>query len=73
MKKTLKIFFKIVLFIAAFGVALWVFIPWREVGTAAFSIGAGMLEKQGVRLNFSGVDAVDGGFTVRDLSLAGVI
>ena len=73
MKRPLVILFRTLLFLAAFGVVLWLFMPWREVGTAALSLGAPVLEKQGVRLGFSGVSAADGGFTVNDLSVGGLL
>jgi hypothetical protein len=73
MRRPLVILLGTLLFIAAFGATLWFFMPWREVGTAALSLGAPALEKQGLRLGFSGVSAVDGGFMVSDLSLGGMV
>ncbi|MBQ9566288.1 MAG: hypothetical protein IJU98_11945 [Synergistaceae bacterium] len=73
MRKSLLIGAKILLFLTAFGVSLWFFLPWREVGTAALSLGASELEKRGMRLSFSGVSDAEGGFTARDLSLGGFL
>ena len=73
MKTTFTILIGIIFFMVAFGTALWFFMPWREVGKAVLSVGATRLEKQGVRLSFSGVETADGGFTVKDLSLGGIL
>lgn len=69
--KLLKRGFKAILLLAGFLAALWVFMPWREVGAFAMSLAASRMERQGMRLTYSGVEADRGGFVVRDIALSG--
>ena len=67
LRRTLKALLLLVGFLAA----LWIFMPWREVGAFAMSLAASRLERQGMRLSYAGVEDARGGFTVRDVSLSG--
>ena len=69
--KLLRRVLKTLLLLAAFLAALWAFMPWREVGAFALSLAASRMERQGMRLSYSGVEGVQGGFTIRDVSLSG--
>ena len=71
MKTRILKFLRVLLFLAAFLASAWFFLPWRPVGEAALSAAQRRLEAQGMRLSFSGVDAVDGGFRVNDVALSG--
>ncbi|MBR1673033.1 MAG: hypothetical protein IJ702_08900, partial [Fretibacterium sp.] len=71
--KALLLLLKTALLIAGFCAALWVFMPWREAGMAALSLGASGLEGKGMRLDFSDVEGEEGGFTVNGLSVGGFV
>ncbi|MCR4819474.1 MAG: hypothetical protein K5841_11010 [Fretibacterium sp.] len=73
MKRTFLFILRTLLLLVGFCAALWVFLPWREVGTAAVSLGGGLLEKQGIRLNCLDVEGVEGGFTINGLSVRGFV
>lgn len=72
MKKSLIAITRILLFVAGFGLALYVFIPWREAGRFAMSIAHDQLQRRGMRLNYSDVSGEEGGFTVNNLTLSGM-
>ena len=72
MKKSLIAVTRILLFILGFSVALYMFIPWREAGKFAMSAAHTMLQRRGMRLNYSDVSGSDGGFTVHNLTLSGM-
>ena len=69
--KLLKRALKALILLAGFLTALWLFMPWREVGAFAMSLAASRMERQGMTLTYRGVEASQGGFTVRDVSLSG--
>lgn len=69
--KLLKRALKALILLAGFLTALWLFMPWREVGAFAMSLAASRMERQGMTLTYRGVEAAQGGFTVRDISLSG--
>ena len=60
------------LFIAGFLVAVYIYLPWRDVGKFAMSIAHTQMQKRGMRLNYSEVTGPDGGFTVNDLTVSGM-
>ena len=72
MKKSLIAITKILLFTAGFSLAVYLFIPWREAGKFAVSSAHSILQRRGMRLNYSDVSGSDGGFTVHNLSLSGM-
>lgn len=72
MKRTLIAITKILLFILGFSIAMYIFIPWREAGKFAMSTAHTILQKRGMRLNYSDVSGEAGGFTVHDLTLSGM-
>ncbi|MBQ8692149.1 MAG: hypothetical protein IJ520_03300 [Synergistaceae bacterium] len=74
-KKPLILILKFLLLIIGFCAALWIFLPWREVGGAAVSLARPMLEQRGVRLNFAGVRSQSGeqGFTIDGLEIGGMM
>ena len=73
MKKSLIYLTKILLFIAAFCYAMYIFLPWDSLGRFAMSMAHNRLERQGMRLNYTDVNAEDGGFTVNNLTLNGAV
>lgn len=72
MKKSLIAITRILLFILGFSAALYMFIPWREAGKFAMSTAHTMLQRRGMRLNYSDVSGEEGGFTVHNLTLSGM-
>ncbi|MBQ6971298.1 MAG: hypothetical protein IJP86_02965 [Synergistaceae bacterium] len=64
---------KILLFMAGFVLALYMFIPWREAGKFAVSAAQSILQQRGMRLNYSDVSRAEGGFTVDNLTLSGMV
>ena len=62
---------KALLFLVAFVAALWASLPWREVGVASLTLAGDVLERNGMRLAFSDVEAAGGGFTVNGLAVSG--
>ena len=73
MKKSVIKLVKILLFIAAFFTAVYIFLPWEQLGRFAMSMAHNRLERQGMRLNYSDVNGEDGGFTVNNLTLNGAV
>ena len=73
MKRSLIYLIKILLFIAAFCYAMYIFLPWDSLGRFAMSMAHNRLERQGMRLNYTDVNAEDGGFTVNNLTLNGAV
>ena len=73
-KISLKLILKLLLLIIGFCIALWIFLPWREVGGAALSLARPVLEQRGLRLNFAGVRSQSGeqGFIIDGLEIAGI-
>ena len=73
-KISLKLILKLLLLIIGFCAALWIFLPWREVGGAALSLARPALEQRGLRLNFAGVRSQSGerGFIIDGLEIAGI-
>ncbi|NLL36346.1 MAG: hypothetical protein GX256_02345 [Fretibacterium sp.] len=61
---------KTLLLLTAFCVSSWFFMPWRQVGTAVLTEARRHLETRGAELSFAGVEAVSGGFQVRNLNLS---
>ncbi|MBQ9528694.1 MAG: hypothetical protein IJR68_13935 [Fretibacterium sp.] len=73
MKRTFLFILRTFLLLVGFCAALWIFLPWREVGTAAVSLGSSVLEGKGIRLACSDVEGVEGGFTMNGLSVGGFV
>ena len=73
MKKSLLNIIKILLLLAAFIYALWIFLPYREVGKFAMSLAHKQLNARGMRLNWSDVSGESDGFTVSNLALNGTV
>lgn len=71
MRRLATLLLKVFLFLAAFVAALWAFLPWREAGVASLTLAGDALERHGMRLAFSDVEAAEGGFTVNGLSVSG--
>ena len=73
-KISFKLILKLLLLIIGFCIALWIFLPWREVGGAALSLARPALEQRGLRLNFAGVRSQSGerGFIIDGLEIAGI-
>ncbi len=63
---------KILLFTAAFIFSLYIFLPYREIGKFAMSAARSQLERMGMRVSYSDVSGVDGGFSVHNLRLTGM-
>ena len=72
MKRSLLNITKVLLFIAGFIYALYVFMPWIEAGKLAMFFAHSSLERQGMRLNWSDISGEDDGFTVNNLALGGM-
>lgn len=81
MRRVLLAIIKIIMFVASFACAVWFFMPWREVGSAAMVFASRQLEKQGLQLNFSDVTAIsksgsngssgsNAGFVINNLTLS---
>ena len=64
---------KILLFIVCFFAALYYFLEWRSIGNFAMSFAHSQLERRGMRLNYSDVSGEEGGFTVNNLALSGMV
>ena len=73
MKKYLFWILRILIFLIAFLFALWIFMPWREVGSSLMSFGHGILLRNGMRMNYSDVTGEADGFNVNNLSLEGMM
>ena len=73
MKRLVINIVKILLLLTGFLYALWVFMPYREMGKLAMSIAHSQLEKRGMRLAYSDVTGEKDGFTVNNLALNGAI
>lgn len=73
MKKTVKRLSRIVLFLAAFGVAAYWAMPWGQVGEYIFSNMAKKMSQQGSSLSYTSVSASGNGFTVEDVAAKGLI
>ena len=67
MRRVLSRVARVLLFLVGALAALWLAMPWREVGSAALSLASG---RAGIAVG--GVEGVDGGFTVEGLSTRGV-
>ncbi len=72
MKRTITNITKIIIFTVGFVVALYMFLPWREVGKFSMSTAHNILQRRGMRLNYSDVIGEEGGFTVNNLTLTGM-
>ena len=72
MKRTLINITKILLFLAGFMYAIYLFIPWQEAGKFGMSIAHSQLERRGMRLNWSDVSGEEDGFTVHNLTFSGM-
>ena len=72
MKRSLFKSVKILLFIVGFGVAVWYFLPWAEIGRFAMSTASGQLSSRGMRIGWSDVSGEQDGFTVHNLTLNGM-
>ena len=72
MKRTLITITKIIIFMAGLITALYIFMPWREAGSFAMSTAHSILQRRGMRLNYSDVSGEDGGFTVHNVKLSGM-
>ncbi len=73
MKKIISLFLKSLLLITAFFSAVWFFVPWRQVGETILTVASEQLQKSGMKISYSGVEAVDGGFKVNDITLSGLL
>ncbi len=73
MKRLIITTVKILLLLTGFLYALWVFMPYKEMGKLAMSIAHSQLEKRGMRLAYSDVTGAEGGFTVNNLALNGAV
>lgn len=73
MKRLIITTVKILLLLTGFLYALWVFMPYREMGKLAMSVAHSQLEKRGMRLAYSDVTGAEGGFTVNNLALNGAV
>ena len=73
MKRLILNIIKILLLLTGFIYALWVFMPYREIGKLAMSAAHSQLEKRGMRLAYSDVAGEDDGFTVNNLALNGAV
>ena len=73
MKRILLNTLKIILLIIGFGGSLYYFLPWAEAGKFAMSIAHSQLEKRGMRMSYSDVSGEEGGFTVHNLTLSGMV
>ena len=73
MKRLVINIVKILLLLTGFVYALWVFMPYREMGKLAMSIAHSQLEKRGMRLAYSDVTGEKDGFTVNNLALNGAV
>ena len=73
MKRLVINIVKILLLLTGFLYALWVFMPYREVGKLAMSIAHSQLERRGMRLAYSDVTGEQDGFTVNNLALNGAV
>lgn len=73
MKRLVINIVKILLLLTGFLYALWVFMPYREVGKLAMSIAHSQLERRGMRLAYSDVTGAQDGFTVNNLALNGAV
>ncbi|MBQ6774269.1 MAG: hypothetical protein IJP48_09450 [Synergistaceae bacterium] len=73
MKRLILNIIKIFLLLTGFIYALWVFMPYREVGKLAMSLAHSQLEKRGMRLAYSDVTGEEDGFTVNNLALNGTV
>ena len=73
MKRLVINIVKILLLLTGFLYALWVFMPYREMGKLAMSIAHSQLEKRGMRLDYSDVTGEKDGFTVNNLALNGAV
>ncbi len=73
MKKYIFAIIKILVFVIGFAAAFYYFMPWREVGNFAMSVASSRLERNGLRTGWSDVVGEDGGFTVNNLALRGVV
>ena len=73
MKRLIINIVKIALLLTGFVYALWVFVPYREMGKLAMSIAHSQLEKRGMRLAYSDVTGEADGFTVNNLTLNGAV
>ena len=72
MKRTLITITKTIIFMAGLFSALYIFMPWREAGNFAMSTAHNILQRRGMRLNYSDVSGEDGGFTVHNVKLSGM-
>ena len=72
MKHSLLNALKILLFIIGFAGAVWMFLPWREVGKFAMSTAYSQLGGRGMRVGWSDVSGEPDGFTVHNLTLNGM-
>ena len=73
MRRLLLNIARILLFLVCFGIAFWYSISWQDAGRFAVSTAARIAERNGMRLSFSHVSEVPGGFTVHNLSVNGGI
>ncbi|MBQ3401776.1 MAG: hypothetical protein IJG65_00180 [Synergistaceae bacterium] len=63
---------RLLLFLAGFLYALYVFLPWQEAGRFIMSFANGQLERRGMSLSYSDVTGEDDGFTVHNLTASGM-
>ncbi len=71
MKKFFTRALKFVLFLLGFVIALWNFLPYPEIGRALMSVGYSRLNENNMKLSYSDITGVDGGFTVNNLAIEG--
>ena len=72
MKKILMISGKVLLFTAGLIFAFYMFMPYRELGNLAVSLGSARLSRMGMKLNYSDVSGEKDGFTVHNMRLSGI-
>ena len=71
--KAIRLVLKGLIFFAAFMAAVWIFMPWKQVGEFALNIAEEELGKRGMSLSYGSVEKAKSGFRVNNLTIDGLM
>ena len=73
MKKTVLYIFSGIIFLSCLAVSSWYFLDWTQIGTAAINYAYSQASSRGMRLSYTDMAGVEGGFAVNNLSMSGMV
>ncbi len=73
MKKSILYITSALIFTAALLLSSWYFLDWIQIGRAAMNLAYSQISSRGMRLSYTDIAGVDGGFAVNNLSISGMV